>query len=150
MQDKLTHLTSDLTYDLISKSQFKTKTSLGFALPSSMEWSLLKSELSCSLWSWFECVLLNLPLWANFYNYTDLSLYHFRPTNPIGWPQPSTRLAQQHRLRRVEAEVEAKVEAGWGLAYLAGSYWMTSTLGWGKLRTGVQIDFDLHSEHITA
>ena len=26
-----------------------------------------------------------------------------KPTNPIGWPQPSTRLAQQHRLRRAEA-----------------------------------------------
>ena len=58
-------------------------------------------------------------------------------------PQPG--LAAQ-----VEAEVEAKVEAGWGLAYLAGSYWMTSTRGWGKLRAGVQLDFDLHSEHITA
>ena len=64
--------------------------------------------------TWF----LNLPLWANFYNYTDLShsTTTFRPTNPIGWPQPqpSTRLAQQHRLRRVEAKVEARVEAGWG------------------------------------
>ena len=60
MQDKLTHLTSDLPYNLISKSQFKTETSLGFALPSSMEWSLLKSELSCSLWCWFECWLLLL------------------------------------------------------------------------------------------
>ena len=27
-------------------------------------------------------------------------------------PQPSTRLAQQHRLRQVEAKVEAEVEAG--------------------------------------
>ena len=144
MQDKLTHLTSDLPYNLISKSQFKTETSLGFALPSSMEWSLLKSELSCSLWSWFECVLLNLPLWANFYNYTDLSLYHFRPTNPIGWPQPST-LNQAS----LAAQVEAEVEAGWGLAYLAGLYWMTSTGRWGRLRAGVQLDFDLHSEHIT-
>ena len=80
----------------------------------------------------------------NFYTYTDTE------TNPTGWPQPSTRLAQQHRLRQVEAEVEAKVEAGWGLAYLAGSYWMTSTQGWGKLRAEVQLDFDLHSEHIIA
>ena len=62
---------------------------------------------------------LNLPLWANFYNHTDLS--HATSTTldqPILLydlnPQPSTRLAQQHRLRQVEAEVEAEVEAGWG------------------------------------
>ena len=33
-------------------------------------------------------LFLNLPLWANFYNHTDLSLYYyyydFRATNPIG------------------------------------------------------------------
>ena len=53
-------------------------------------------------------------------------------------PQPSSRLAQQHRLRlRLRPRlrrVEAEVEAGWGLAYLAGSYWMTSTGRWGRLR----------------
>ena len=64
---------------------------------------------------------LNLPLWANFYIYTDLSgtttTTLDQPTllddiNLNPQPQPSTRLAQQHRLRRVEAEVEAEVEAG--------------------------------------
>ena len=63
-----------------------------------------------------------------------------------------TRLAQQHRLKQVEAQVEAQIEAqvedGWSLAYLAGPYWMTSIQGWGKLRAGVQLDLDLHSEHI--
>ena len=48
------------------------------------------------------------------------------------------------------AQVEAQAEEGWGLAFLAGPYWMTSTSGWGKLRAGVQLDFDLHSEHINA
>ena len=42
------------------------------------------------------------------------------------------------------------VEVGWGLAYLDGTYWMTSMGGLGKLRAGVHLDFDLHSEHIIA
>ena len=77
--------------------------------------------------------------------------YHdFRATSPIGWPQPgpqpSTRLAQQQRLRPRMRQVEAS----WGLAYLAGPYWITSTWGWGKLGAEVQLDLDLHREHITA
>ena len=93
--------------------------------------------------------LLNLPLWANFYNYTDLShttststtTTTFRPTNPIGWPQPqpSTRLAQQHRLRRVEAKVEAEVEAGWGKLRPSQLSWILLddlNGGWGKVEAG--------------
>ena len=60
--------------------------------------------------------------------YRFVRYYDFRPTNPIGWPQPqpSTRLAQQHRLRPVEAEVETEVEAGWGKL-------RPSLLGWTLL-----------------
>ena len=50
--------------------------------------------------------------------YRFVTYYHdFRPTNPIGWPQPSTRLAQQHRLRPLLRLRLRRVEAGWGLAY---------------------------------
>ena len=88
-------------------------------------------------------MFLNLPLWANFYTYTDLS------GTSTTLDQPT--LLDDHNLNpQVEAEVEAEVDAGWGLAYLAGPYWMTSTQSWGKLRAGVQLDFDLHSEHIIA
>ena len=80
----------------------------------------------------------------NFYNFTDLSgastsSTTFRPTNPIGWPQPSTRLAQQHRLRRVEAKVEAEVEAGWGKLRPSQLSWILLddlNGGWGKVEAG--------------
>ena len=102
---------------------------------------------------WAIHYFLNLPLWANFYNYTDLSCSTtsttFRPTNPIGWPQPQPSTSTLNQASPA-AQVEAgwgwgwgwgcgwgglrRVEAGWGLAYLAGSYWMTSMGRWGVLR----------------
>ena len=60
---------------------------------------------------------LNLPLGANFYNSTDLS--HTTTTTTDF---------------RTSTQPQLAVEAGWGLAYLAGPYWMTSTCGWGMLR----------------
>ena len=45
------------------------------------------------------------------FNMPSITTTTFRPTTPIGWPQPqpSIRLAQQLRLRRVKAEVEARL-----------------------------------------
>ena len=54
-------------------------------------------------------VFLNLPIWANFVDLTDLSLYlptttYFRPANIILQPQqPQPRLDKQRGLRTVEA-----------------------------------------------
>ena len=32
-----------------------------------------------------------------------------------------------------QASLAAQIEVSWGLAYLTGPYWMTSTQGWGGL-----------------
>ena len=48
-----------------------------------------------------------------------------------------------------QASQAAQVEASSGQVYLARPYWVTSTQSWGKLRAGVQLDLDLHGEHIT-
>ena len=58
---------------------------------------------------WYYSVFLNLPIWANFVDPTDLSLYYYvlptttttlEQTSSIGWtqphPQPQPGLATQH------------------------------------------------------
>ena len=111
---------------------------------------LVALSASCSLsFAYSPGLFLNLPLGANFYNSTDLS----HTTTDF----------------RTSTQPQLAVEAGWGLAYLAGPYWMTSTCGWGRFRpveaswgrlrpvearllqpfywAGIQLYFDLHSEH---
>ena len=49
-------------------------------------------------------MFLNLPIWANFVDPTEMSLYlYLDQTSSIGWtqphPQPQTGLAKQHWLR---------------------------------------------------
>ena len=49
------------------------------------------------------CLFLNLPIWANFVDPTDLSPTTLDQTSSIGWtqphPQPQPGLAKQHWLR---------------------------------------------------
>ena len=64
---------------------FLTEDSLNTTTCNSQQYAILFIYLLISRWG----VFLNLPLWANFYNYTDLShttttTTTFRPTNPIG------------------------------------------------------------------
>ena len=64
----------------------------------------------------------------------------------------TSTLNQASPVAQVEAQVEAKVEAesevGRGLTYLAGPQHRVES-GWGRLRPGIQLYFDHHSEHIT-
>ena len=75
--------------------------------------------------TFFMQVFLNLPIWANFVDPTDLSLTYCLPTTLeqtsfIGWtqphPQPQPGLAKQHWLRPSLLDW-----AGWGWGW-----------GWGK------------------
>ena len=102
---------------------------------------------------------------------------------PLLYDLNPKRLAQQHRLRRVEAQVKAKVKAGWGKLRPSLLGWvllddlntgLRQFEGWSSVRfwpsqwtlhciaihdstvrlrqaykAGFQLDFYLHSEHIT-
>ena len=55
---------------------------------------------------------LNLPIWANFVDPTDLSLYYYYllpldQTSSIGWTQPQPQPQPSHAAL-VEAEVEVE------------------------------------------
>ena len=120
--------------------------------------SLDFDKMTLFIYHWDVWWFLNLPLWANFYNHTELS--HSTSTMTLDQPtllymtstlnqaSPAAQVEAgwgrgwgglRPRLRRVEAEVEAGWGRGWGGLRPSLLGWILLddlNGGWGKVKAG--------------